>query len=129
MFVVALAVGLLNGTLVRFGRFTPVAATLTTYIALQGVALLLRPCQAGAILRTVADLIETRVGPIPIAFVIAVAAAIAAEWFLRRSRAGLSLRAVGSSEKAAHRLGVRVSRTFVLAYVVSGFFVFIGVSC
>jgi ribose transport system ATP-binding protein len=126
MLVVALAVGLLNGTLVRFGRFTAVAATLTTYIALQGVALLLRPVPGGSILRPVADLIGTRVGPIPIAFVFAVAAAIAAEWFLRRSRAGLSLRAVGSSEKAAHRLGVPVSRTFVLAYVVSAFFVFIG---
>jgi ribose transport system ATP-binding protein len=36
------------------------------------------------------------------------------------------LRAVGSSQKAAHRLGVRVARTIVLAYVTSGLFVFLG---
>jgi ribose transport system ATP-binding protein len=126
MLVVALGVGLLNGTLIRFGNFTPVAATLTTYIGLQGVALLLRPVPGGSILQPVADLIETRIGPIPITFLVAVAVAIVAEILLRRSRAGLSLRAVGSSEKAAHRLGVGVSRTFVLAYVMSGFFVFLG---
>jgi ribose transport system ATP-binding protein len=126
MLVVALAVGLLNGTLIRFGSFTAVAATLTTYIALQGVALLLRPVPGGSIVRPIADLIGTRVGPLPVTFLLAVATAIVAEWLLRRSRAGLALRAVGSSEKAAHRLGVPVSRTFVLAYVTSGFFVFIG---
>jgi ribose transport system ATP-binding protein len=36
------------------------------------------------------------------------------------------LRGVGSSAKAAHRLGVPVSRTIVLAYVVSAAFVFVG---
>ena len=126
MLVVALAIGLLNGTLIRFGNFTPVAATLTTYIALQGVALLLRPVPGGSIIRPIADLIGTKVGPLPITFVLALITAIFAEWVLRRSRAGLALRAVGSSEKAAHRLGVPVTRTFVLAYVTSGFFVFVG---
>jgi ribose transport system ATP-binding protein len=38
----ALGVGLLNGSLIRFARFTPVAATLVTYIALGGLAFTLR---------------------------------------------------------------------------------------
>jgi ribose transport system ATP-binding protein len=126
MLVAALAVGLLNGVLVRFGRFTAVAATLTTYIALQGVALLLRPVPGGSILRPAADLIGTKVGIVPISFIVAAAVAIGAEWVLRRRRAGMALRAVGSSEKAAHRLGVHVSRTVVLAYVVATAFVFVG---
>jgi ribose transport system ATP-binding protein len=126
MLVVAIAVGSVNGTLVRFGRFTPVAATLTTYIALQGVALLLRPVPGGSILQSVAEMIQTKIGPIPISFLVAVIVAIGAEVVLLRSRAGLALRAVGSSEKAAHRVGVPVSRTFVLAYVVSAIFVFLG---
>jgi ribose transport system ATP-binding protein len=126
MLVVAIAVGSVNGTLVRFGRFTPVAATLTTYIALQGVALLLRPVPGGSILQSVAEIIQTKIGPIPISFLVAVIVAVGAEVVLLRSRAGLALRAVGSSEKAAHRVGVPVSRTFVLAYVVSAIFVFLG---
>lgn len=126
MLAVALTVGLVNGSLVRFGRFTPVAATLTTFIAVQGVAQILRPIPGGTILPEVTDAIETRVGPIPLAFIALVIVAILMEVALRRSRPGLALRAVGSNITAAHRIGVPVSRTVVLAYVVGSFFVFLG---
>ena len=43
----ALAVGLVNGLLVRVGRLPPVLATLATYIVIQGVGLQLRPQEAG----------------------------------------------------------------------------------
>lgn len=126
MLIVAIVVGGVNGGLVQFGRFTPVAATLTTFIAIQGVSLILRPIPGGTILPGVADMIEARIGPIPIAFLVVVGVAVALEIGLRRTRAGLSLRAVGSSQKAAHRVGVPVSRTLVLAYVMGAFFVFLG---
>ena len=35
MLACAIVVGLVNGALIRYGKFTPVAATLVTYIALQ----------------------------------------------------------------------------------------------
>jgi ribose transport system ATP-binding protein len=38
----------------------------------------------------------------------------------------MALRAAGSREEAAHRLGVRVDRTFVSAYVASSLFTFLG---
>jgi ribose transport system ATP-binding protein len=126
MLATALGVGSANGIMVRYGRFTPVAATLTTFIALQGVSLILRPVRGGSIAQGFADALDTRVGPIPIAFLLVVAIALSAEWMLRRSRAGLSLRAVGSSQIAAHRLGVPVARTVVLAYVTASAFVFLG---
>lgn len=126
MLAVALTVGLVNGSLVRFGRFTPVAATLTTFIAVQGVAQILRPIPGGTIVPDVTDAIETRIGPIPLAFVALVMVAVVMEVALRRSRPGLALRAVGSNVTAAHRIGVPVSRTIVLAYVVGSFFVFLG---
>ena len=126
MLGVALTVGLVNGSLVRFGRFTPVAATLTTFIAIQGVSQILRPIPGGTILREVTDVIELRVGPLPIAFLIVIMVALLMEMALRRSRAGLALRAVGSNPTAAHRIGVPVSRTIVLAYVVGSFLVFLG---
>ena len=53
----ALGTGTINGTLVRAGRFTPVAATLAMYIALQGISLLLRPVQDGYIKTSVVDAI------------------------------------------------------------------------
>ena len=126
MLAVAVTVGLVNGSLVRFGRFTPVAATLTTFIAVQGVAQILRPIPGGTILPEVTDAIETRIGPIPLAFIALVIVAVLMEVALRRSRPGLALRAVGSNIIAAHRIGVPVSRTVLMAYVVGSFFVFLG---
>lgn len=126
MAVAAVAVGLVNGSLVRYGRFTAVAATLTTFIALQGVSLLLRPTRGGTILDSVAGAIEQRIGPIPIAFLVVVAVGFAMERALRRSRWGLALRAAGSQETAAHQLGVPVTRTVVGAYVLCSLFTFLG---
>jgi ribose transport system ATP-binding protein len=123
---IAVAVGLINGVLIRFGRFTAVAATLAMYIALQGVSLILRPEQGGFILTSVVDVVEAKVGEVPIAFLVAVALAIGMEFALRRTRWGLAVRGVGSREEAAHRLGVRVNRSIVGAYVACSAFTYLG---
>jgi ribose transport system ATP-binding protein len=126
MLLVALATGAINGTLVRAGRFTPVAATLAMYIALQGISLLLRPVQDGYIKTSVTDAITTKIGVIPVAFLVAVCLGILLEYALRYTRWGMALRAAGSREQAAHRLGVRVDRTIVLAYVACSALTFLG---
>jgi ribose transport system ATP-binding protein len=126
MLVAAAAVGLVNGALVRFGRFTPVAATLATYIALQGISLLLRPEQAGYIASGVTSAIGTKVGAIPVAFLVAVGLALALEWCVRYTRWGLDLRAAGSRERSALRLGVRANRVVVGAYVACSLLTFLG---
>jgi ABC-type sugar transport system ATPase subunit/ribose/xylose/arabinose/galactoside ABC-type transport system permease subunit len=126
MLAVATLTGLLNGVLVRYGRFTPVAATLALYIALQGVSLLLRNEQGGFIRSDVVDAVTKKVGSVPIALLVAIALAIVLELWLRLTKAGMALRAAGSREEAAHRLGIRVDRTFVSAYVASSLFTLLG---
>jgi ribose transport system ATP-binding protein len=126
MFGTAIATGLINGTMVRLGRFTPVAATLVTYIGLQGISLLLRPFQGGEISSSIISFISTGIGTIPVAFIVAVALAIALELCLRFTRWGLALRAAGSREESAHRLGVGVNRTIIGAYVASSALTFLG---
>jgi ABC-type sugar transport system ATPase subunit/ribose/xylose/arabinose/galactoside ABC-type transport system permease subunit len=126
MFFTAIATGLLNGTMVRYGRFTPVAATLVTYIALQGISRLLRPFQGGFIKTSITDAITRKVGVFPIALIVAVCLAILLEYCLRYTRWGLALRAAGSQENAAHRLGIRVNRVIVGAYVACAALTFLG---
>jgi ribose transport system ATP-binding protein len=126
MIAVAAASGLVNGLLIRYGGFTAVAATLTLYIGLQGISLLLRPFQGGYISTKVTGYITATVGYVPIAFVVAVIVAIGLELALRRTAWGRGLRAVGSHEESARRLGIRVNRTHVLAYVVSALLTFLG---
>ncbi|MGW4487808.1 ATP-binding cassette domain-containing protein [Amycolatopsis sp. NPDC004368] len=126
MLVVAVASGLLNGVLIRFGGFTAVAATLTLYIGLQGVSLLLRPFQGGFISTSITDAITATVGFVPIAFLVAVLVAVALELALRFTAWGRGLRAAGSNEGSARRLGVKVNRVHVLAYVGAAVLTFFG---
>ncbi|MEV4171268.1 ATP-binding cassette domain-containing protein [Nonomuraea sp. NPDC049709] len=126
MAALAALCGLVNGSLIRFGRFTPVAATLATYIALQGFSFLLRDSPGGLISHTVTDVITLQVGPIPVAFVLLVVLAFGMEFVLRATRWGRDIRAVGSDEESARRLGVRSTRTIITGYVVVSLFVFLG---
>jgi ABC-type sugar transport system ATPase subunit/ribose/xylose/arabinose/galactoside ABC-type transport system permease subunit len=126
MMVIALAAGLLNGLLIRLGGFTAVAATLTTYIALQGVSLLLRPFQGGYINTDVTALVTKQVGDVPVAFLVTALLGVGLEIVLRMTRAGRSLRAVGSDQESARRLGVKVNRVHILAYVACAALTFLG---
>jgi ribose transport system ATP-binding protein len=126
MVVAALAVGLLNGAMIRFAKFTPVAATLVTYIGLGGLAYTLRPAPDGYISGSVTSAIQTKIGPVPVAFIAFLICAFALELGLRRSRFGMRLRAVGSDEEAARRVGVPVRSTALLGYVGASLMTLLG---
>jgi ribose transport system ATP-binding protein len=119
-------VGVANGFLVRWVKLPPVLATLASLIVLQGIALLLRPQPGGMIDRPFTDLLKTTLGPLPVAFLVALVAMLVCEWALRRTRVGLWLRAVGSDEAKAYRTGAPVRRTWVLAFVACSMFAAAG---
>jgi len=124
--VVACLVGLLNGAMVRGVGMSPVIATLVTYFAAQGVALMLRPSPGGSIDPGLVAALQSVVGPIPVSFIVLVALTLILEWSLRRTRWGVEHRATGSSEPSAHRLGVAVDRRHVQAYVLCALLTFAG---
>jgi ribose transport system ATP-binding protein len=126
MLAAALVVGAINGILIRFANFTPIAATLAMYIGLQGCSFLLRESPDGYISYDIISAITWQLGPLPVAFIVMVALAIAAEYALRRSRSGWQLRAVGSDEESARRIGIRTDLTIVLAYIGSAAFTALG---
>ena len=126
MFLAAAGVGLLNGSLIRFAKFTPVAATLVTYIGLGGLAFTLRPFPDGYIAASVTKAISTKIGPVPVAFIVFVLSAFALELMLRKSKFGLQLRAAGSSEESARRVGVAVNRVALLGYLGAALMTFLG---
>ena len=126
MFVCATAVGLLNGALIRYAKFTAVAATLVTYIGLGGLAFRLRSAPDGYIATSVTEAIATKVGPVPLAFLAFVVCAVGLELALRKTRFGMQLRAVGSDEESARRVGVPVHRTALLGYVGASLLTLLG---
>ncbi len=117
MFAGALVVGTINGCLIRFANFTPIAATLAMYIGIQGMSFVLRSGPDGYITFAVMDWLTWKLGPIPVAFIVLVVFALIGEFVLRYRRPGWQLRAVGSHEDAARRLGIRTDRVFVAGYI------------
>ena len=126
MAIFATTGGALNGALIRYGKFTAVAATLTSYIGIQGLSYLLRETPGGNINQIVSAHITTSWGAIPVAFIILVAISVFLEYYVRSSKWGMRLRAVGSDEESARRLGVPINKTVIAAYVASALFAGLG---
>ncbi|MBB1510942.1 ATP-binding cassette domain-containing protein [Tessaracoccus sp. MC1756] len=126
MILVSLVVGHLNGVLIRFGRFTAVAATLTLYIALQGLSFILRPTPGGSINRDIIAVLQLKLGPIPLVFLAMIVAVAILEYYLRRTRWGWNIRATGSDQANARRVGVKLNREVVGAFVLTSFMTFFG---
>ncbi|MEP7457325.1 ATP-binding cassette domain-containing protein [Phyllobacterium sp. SB3] len=126
VFGAACLVGLANGILVRFGNFTAVAATLGIYIIIQGMSVLLRPYPDGSIGSGFMSAMKTTVGSVPVMFAVAVTMAIGLEVLLRYTRWGMSLRAVGSDERAADHIGVETGLVVIGAFVLCSLMTAIG---
>jgi ribose transport system permease protein len=129
-------IGAANGLLIVITRVPDIVVTLATLFVLQGVALLILPSPGGgAALWLKATMTGTIAVPgvpvevtawIPNALILLIAC-LAVVWLpLRRSRLGLAIYAIGSSELAAFRSGVPVARTKVLAYALGGLFAAMG---
>ena len=105
--------------MVRFAGVNPVITTIAMLSVLQGLALLLRPTPGGLINPDLMEIFRMRVGPLPVSFFVLVAAAIAGDFWLHRTKSGLRLQAVGFREQAAKRNGVRTDFVHMRAYVLS----------
>jgi len=117
MFAGAFVTGAVNGVLIRYANFTPIAATLAMYIAIQGLSFLLRENPDGYISATVTDWVNWQLGPFPVAFLVLVAVTLIGEYALRKSKLGWRLRAVGSNEESARRMGIRIDLTYITGYI------------
>ncbi|MFI7483406.1 ATP-binding cassette domain-containing protein [Kocuria sp. M1R5S2] len=124
--VVAAGIGVLNGALVALLNLPAVAATLITYIAIQGVSLLLRPQISGYISVDTLDLINGRIGVVPVAFIVVCLLGAALAFILRRTMRGVAFRATGSAPAVASKVGVPVRWHTFAAYVLAALLAALG---
>ncbi|TIL56560.1 MAG: ABC transporter permease [Mesorhizobium sp.] len=130
-----LMLGAVNGMLIVVTRVPDIVVTLATLFVLQGAALLVLGAPGGAVAEWLrAAIVGTVAIPglpeisawIPKALVLLVVC-LCIIWIpLKRSKLGLSIYAIGSSELAAFRSGVPVARTRIIAYALSGLFAAMG---
>ncbi len=115
-----LAVGLGNGSLIRFFRMPDLVATLASFSMVFGLALIVRPAPGGSVALPFMDLVTMRLGQVPIAAVLTLLVFAALELLLLRGRLGLALYATGAGEEAAYLAGIRTARVRMLVYVFAG---------
>lgn len=113
-------IGLINGVAIAAG-FEPFLVTLAMLSVAQGLALFIRPTPGG----TVPEGYTAIAGfwnNIPVALPLVLIVAIGAAAYLRRSRTGAHVLAVGGDTAVARLMGIRVERTLVKTYVITALF-------
>jgi len=133
---VAILAGLLAGTLagavnaflIVKVKLQPFIATLATLVAYRGLTYAISGRQINPDLTVVAIKdnvilgIDGKIGQVPYVFIYLIIIVIVTMIFLRLTRPGINLYAVGGNLLAARLAGINVDRIKALAYVLSGFF-------
>ncbi len=119
--LVGAVVGGVNGIFIAAMGLQPIVVTLATMFMIEGVTLLVMPQPGGAVSAQYSAIFTGDVipGVLPASLLIIVLLLLL--WaFLRRTRFGVALYAIGSDEDAARANGISTARTKFLVYVLAG---------
>lgn len=122
--VAGLLWGVLNGVLVAKAKIPPLIVTLGTLGMALGLAQIVTK---GVDIRDVPTVMQTEIGygnvlgNVPILAVIALVFLVVGGVVLHLTRFGRHTYAIGSSEEAARRVGLKVDRHLIKIYAISGF--------
>ncbi|OKI65057.1 ABC transporter permease [Micromonospora sp. CB01531] len=118
---VGLAVGLVNGLLISYGRLVPFIATLAMMVAARGLAAEISDKQTQVSNDTfINGIASTNVLGIPLLVYILAAVVVAGWVLLNRTTFGRRTVAVGGNPEAARLAGINVRRHTLLLYALSG---------
>jgi ribose transport system permease protein len=119
--VVGIAVGLINGLLISYGKLVPFIATLAMLVAARGLAAQISGKQTQVSSNTtINDIASTKLLGIPL-LVWILGLVVAAGWvLLNRTTFGRRTVAVGGNPEAARLAGINVKWHTVLLYALSG---------
>jgi ribose/xylose/arabinose/galactoside ABC-type transport system permease subunit len=120
--LVSVAAGAFNGTLISVFRIQPIIVTLALLISGRGVAQVIS--RGGQLIEfdnpTFSYLGKGYIGPFPVQVIVMFVVVAAAIFVMRMSAFGRYVTAVGGNEAAARLSGVKVHRTKIAVYAVSG---------
>ncbi|CAB3765657.1 ABC transporter permease [Paraburkholderia solisilvae] len=116
-------VGLINGALIAWFRLQSIVVTLATMFMVQGLTLLIQNKPGGSVGDRFAGFVTADLIPdkLPMSAGILIAALLV--WaFIRRTRFGVGLYAIGSEPDSAYANGTPVTRYRIMTYVLAGMF-------
>jgi len=117
-----LIVGAVNGFLVSYLNIQSIAATLGTMIVCEGIALVIMPAPGGTVSTILSrNLTSALFGWLPVASLIILFVALV--WlFIKRTRFGVYMYAIGADERASVQAGIPVKRVKFGTFVLAGIF-------
>jgi len=115
--LVAGAVGLVNGLVIAVLRVNPFIATLGMGLIIKGYLDTQYQGPAGRVPSEFQQFGYTRIGFVPLSTAVMLALAVAGIIYLRRSRTGYHMFAVGGNVEVARMSGIRTGRVLVTAHV------------
>lgn len=121
MLILGIVMGLFNGFFSTFGRIPSFVVTLATMSIYRGLAFLITE---GHPIFSVSPVLENifygKILGIPLPFLYMLIFYALTAVFLRYTRSGRAIYAIGGNESAAHLSGIHVNRTRLLAFVLAG---------
>ncbi|MFP7696073.1 ABC transporter permease [Trueperella sp. LYQ143] len=119
--LIGLSLGLVNGFVVAIMKIPPFIGTLGTLYLFLGAAFILTHGRVVAIpSKNFRRLTTGAVGPIPMSFIVFLIFALFCGWLLHCTYFGRHIRAIGSNEEASRLAGIPITRTKILAFMLSG---------
>jgi ribose/xylose/arabinose/galactoside ABC-type transport system permease subunit len=114
-------IGAFNGLLVVKGGLAPFVVTLAMLAMARGFTLIYTGgSPISGMPESFTFLGRGSLGPIPMPVIIFLVVALLSSLFLRHVRTGLHIYAIGGSEETARLAGIKVGRTKILVYALSG---------
>lgn len=120
--VIGVILGGLNGILITRTHAVPFIITLGMASVLRGVNLAISTTPIRGVPSEYLQIYNAKIGIVPINVLAFGAVWILAWLVMTRTRMGRSIYAVGGSERIAQLSAIRINRSLVLAYVISGLF-------
>jgi rhamnose transport system permease protein len=124
--IVGLCFGLVNGLLVTFGRVPAIIATLGTFGIFRGLVFIYSKWSnqpeitAADLPGDVLDLATEKILGVPVFIIIPALLMLVASYWLRQTRSGRQVYAVGGNPEAARLAGINATAVVLLAYAISG---------
>jgi rhamnose transport system permease protein len=121
--VIGMGLGAINGLLVAYGQVSSLIATLGTMSLYRGMTYIYAAGQevtSNRLPRWMIEMVDMRIGVIPILAIISVVIVALLAIFLRYYPIGRRIYAVGSNPVASAYFGLRTERIVFLAFVISG---------
>lgn len=120
MLVLGALIGLVNGVLVTILKMPPFIVTLGTAYLVGGAALWISSTPAGQVTSALTDFAFARMGPIPLTFLVLVAAIVVVWFLLNRTAWGKAVFAIGGDPHSARAAGIDSTRVLLWVYIASG---------